>query len=124
LSRPHEANRVTRARGMAISEMKGYLRQQYDVAAVFDLEAIPDPDTRDKALVMFAMDITLYHLHTILPGRYVPETRVTRYERAITWLTGVQAGRIEPGLPALKDYAGVEKSIFRSGGNEKQNWGW
>lgn len=118
-----DENRKT-AEAMAIDEMKGYLRQQYDVESVFELQAIPDPDTRPKALVMFAMDITLYHLHAMLPQKYVPDIRITRYENAIAWLNKVQSGRIDPGLPGLKDDAGADKSIIRSGSNTKMDWSW
>lgn len=113
------------AEAMAIDEMKGYMRQQYDVAAIFDISAVPDPDTRPKAVVMFCMDITLFHLCAMLPGRYMPEIRVTRYDNAIIWLNKVQAGRIDPGLPAVTDTTtGESLSAIRSGSNEKQDWSW
>lgn len=113
-----------RAEVMAIDQMSGYLRGQYNVNEVFKLEAIPDPDTRPGVLVMYCMDITLYHLHAMIPGRFIPEIRRIRYEDALAWLKDVAKGLIDPGLPPITDEEGEAQYPLRYGSQTKQNWTW
>lgn len=56
----------------AIEEMSGYLRNKYDVSAIFVEADDIDNDIRNKTIVMFCMDITLYHLHSSVPSRLIP----------------------------------------------------
>lgn len=69
-------------------------------------------DNRNKKLKMVAMDVTLYHLHSAISPRDIPEIRQIRYdgmgkkddgENAIMWLEKVQKGRITPNLTAILD---------------------
>lgn len=85
----------------AIEEMSGYLRNKYDVAAIFVEADDIDNDTRNRTIVMFCMDICLYHLHSSVPSRLVPELREKRYENAIKWLEKVCTGKINPELPLI-----------------------
>lgn len=89
----------------AVEEMSSYLRPGYDVAAIFSAEG----DARNRQLVMHACDIALYHMAASLPARMGMEIRKERYERAVRWLEGVQAGKILPDLP-LKDGSGADAS--------------
>jgi phage gp36-like protein len=79
----------------AVEEMSSYLRPNFDVEAIFSAEG----DDRNRQLVMYACDIALYHMAASLPARMGIEIRKERYERAIKWLEGVQAGKILPDLP-------------------------
>lgn len=70
-------------------------------------------DDRNKKLVQITADVFLYHLHTRLNPRMVPQHRKIRYDgdgdihnamSAIKWLLMVQKGTIAPNLtPALDD---------------------
>ena len=51
---------------------------------------------------MYTADIVLYHLTASQPQKMGSEIRKERYERAVKWLEGVQAGRIVPDLPLAK----------------------
>ena len=90
---------LLRAERYAVEEISGYLRavesaktgvRPYDVAAAFAAEG----EARNSQLVMYAVDVALYHLIAWLPQRIGFEIRETRYKRAIEWLEGVQEGKI------------------------------
>ena len=79
----------------AQEEMTGYLRNRYNTNSVFAAEG----EERNPVLIMFMIDLALYHLFSSLPGKMGMETRQIRYEAAIKWLKNVNAGIINPGLP-------------------------
>lgn len=83
------------AEAEAIEEISGYLRPVYDTEALFAAEG----RDRNRLIVMYAADITLYHLAASMPGRMGSEVRKERYDRAVRWLEGVQSGKIIPDLP-------------------------
>lgn len=86
------------AEDRAIEEMKGYLTSRYDVDNIFNKTG----SARHNLVLMFAIDMALYHLHSIHNPAKLPEIRVQRYERAIEWLKQVSKGMINPeGLPIL-----------------------
>lgn len=86
----------------AQEEMAGYLRPKYDVAAIFSAEG----PQRNSLIVMYLCDIALYHMSASLPQKMGSEIRKERYDRAIKWLEGVQAGKIVPDLPLPIDENG------------------
>lgn len=90
----------------AIEEISGYLRPVYDTDAIFSKTG----EDRNWLIVMYAVDITLYHLSASQPQKMGAEVRKERYERAVKWLEGVQAGKIVPNLP-LKE-AEHASSVF------------
>ena len=55
---------------------------------------------------MYTCDIALYHMVSAMPQKLGSEIRKERYERAVKWLEGVQAGKIVPDLPAAVDTQG------------------
>lgn len=79
----------------AIEEMAGYLRPVYDTEAIFSATG----NERNRLIVMYTADIVLYHLNASQPQKMGSEIRKERYERAVKWLEGVQAGKIIPDLP-------------------------
>ena len=90
----------------ACEEIAGYLRPKYDTEAVFSAEG----ENRNRLVVMYAADIALYQ---------------ERYERAIKWLEGVQAGKIIPDLPLATDEDGTPTGDLLIFGSQKQlrhNW--
>jgi phage gp36-like protein len=52
------------------------------------------------------------------------EVRRERYERAVRWLEGVQAGRIDPGLPTVESESGDAPlgSVFIAQPRLRHNW--
>lgn len=86
---------IDNAEAEAIEEISGYLRPVYDTGAIFAAAG----NDRNRLIVMYTADIALYHLTASQPQKMGSEIRKERYERAVKWLEGVQAGRIIPDLP-------------------------
>ena len=104
----------------AIEEMAGYLRPVYDTEAVFSVTG----DDRNRLIVMYTADIALYHLAASQPQKMGNEIRKERYEQAIKWLEGVQAGKIVPDLPLMDaedDSSGFGTS-FHSSPKLRHDW--
>lgn len=100
------------AEQFAQEEMESYLRTRYDVGVIFDLnQQISD---RKKIIVMYLIDITLYHLHTNLTPDNIPDIRETRYKRAKDWLQKVADGKLSPDLPKIDN----PEDPFANGGNQ------
>lgn len=86
----------------AIEEVAGYLRPKYDTDAIFKATG----NERNHLIVMQTCDIALYHMTASAPQKMGMEIRKERYERAVKWLEGVQAGKIVPDLPLATDEQG------------------
>lgn len=100
----------------AISEMKSYLSGRYDVEAVFSATG----DDRHDLVLMFAKDITIYHLCSIREG-LMTQTRIDRYQRAIEWLKDVQKGElVVEGLPRLPEEDLAARSEYLMKSNPKR----
>ena len=111
----------TNAEQEAIEEISGYLRPTYDTSSIFSAEG----DSRNRLVVMYAADIALYHMIAAMPQKMGSEIRKERYERAIKWLEGVQAGKIVPDLPLATDEDGTpagELLIYGSQRPLRHNW--
>lgn len=108
----------SRAERMAIEEVSGYLRSRYDTKKVFAATGTG----RNDLVVMRTADIALYHLSSWLPSRMGHEIRKERYELALKWLEGVQAGKITPDLPTVTGDDG-EEDVYNpmKWGSEKKN---
>lgn len=104
----------------AIEEVSGYLRPVYDVDRIFSATGAD----RHRFLVMVVVDVALYHLSASQPQKMGSEVRRERYERVVRWLEGVQAGRIDPGLPTVStdDGAAPLTSVFFSQPKLRHNW--
>src|SRR4051794_12924421 len=70
----------------AVLEMKSFLNARYDVATIFAAVGL----LRDKTIVMYCKDISLYHLYSIYSFRAIPKVRIDRYNHAFQWLQDVQ----------------------------------
>jgi hypothetical protein len=82
----------------AISEMKSYLNKKYDCQAIFSQTG----EERHPLILMFALDITIYHIFCQHNPYKMSKIREDRYERAIEWLKGVMKGDITvEGAPLL-----------------------
>lgn len=76
-------------------------------------------DNRSKMLVQKMVDITLFHLHSRIAPRNIPEVRQKRYDEALEWLDQVAKGRRTAiNLPKIQPPQGQR---FRGGSNIKQS---
>ena len=117
VSQENRANAETEA----VEEVSGYLRPKYDTNAIFSAAGTE----RNKLVVMYTCDIALYHMVSAMPQKLGSEIRKERYERAVKWLEGVQAGKILPDLPAAVDTQGDPVStgiILTSQPPLRHNW--
>lgn len=109
------------AEAEAMEEIAGYLRPKYDTAAIFSAEG----DNRNRLIVMYTADIALYHMNASMPQKMGGEIRKERYERAVKWLEGVQAGKVIPDLPVATGEDGEPAGIgiiFNSEKPLRHNW--
>lgn len=109
------------AESEAQEEISSYLRPVYNCKAVFAADGF----SRNKLIVMYMCDIALYHMTASLPQKMGSEIRKERYERAVKWLEGVQAGKIVPDLPVCVDATGEPSGVgvvFHSQKPLRNNW--
>lgn len=93
----------------AIAEMVGYLNKTYDVEAIFTARGAD----RHSLIIMYAVDITLYHLFSIHNPAKMSGIRKDRYDRAMEWLKMVAAGDITiGGAPRLPKENARENARF------------
>lgn len=105
----------------AMEEIAGYLRPKYDTEAIFTAEG----KGRNRLIVMYTADIALYHMSASMPQKMGSEIRKERYERAVKWLEGVQAGKVIPDLPEAVDESGAPSGIgiiWNSDKPLRHNW--
>lgn len=117
-----DPDNISNAIAEAQEEVAGYLRPKYDTDRIFATEG----NGRNRQLVMYTADIALYNMIASLPNRMGYETRKERYERAIKWLEGVQAGKIVPDLPIATDETGSDISqggvLVYGNGPDRHSW--
>ena len=95
----------------AVEEMKSYLNTRYDVTAIFNATGT----NRNKTIMMYCKDISLYHLYSISTMVAIPDVRVNRYKKALQWLEEVNEQKINPDGLLLNT-----KSFVKTGGNDKR----
>jgi Protein of unknown function (DUF1320) len=82
-------------------------------------------DPRHGLIRTYMVDITLYHAHSAIPQKMIPELRVVRYEAAIAWLKAVAKGDISPDLPVVANDDGTSTDAsFRLGSRTKLRHDW
>lgn len=112
---------------MIISEtitlMKGYLNARFNADAIFNHSAPdpgpdPGPDPRDPVVVKILKDIVIYEVYSLHNPNIVSDVIEKNMERAMEWLRGVQAAKINPDLPKHPDPD--EISYIISGSNPQR----
>lgn len=98
----------------AVSEAKGYLTGSFDTDAIFNATG----SMRHALVLTFVKDIAVWHLIALSNYQADIAMREKRYDRAISWLKGVQKGDIVPDLPAAPSTV-TAKIIY--GSNPKRN---
>ncbi len=84
----------------AVAEMRSYLNKSYDCNAIFSARG----DDRHPLILMFAVDIAIYHIFCQHNPYKMSQVRQDRYDRAVKWLEGILSGDLTidgaPTLPA------------------------
>lgn len=84
----------------AISEMRGYMNKIYDCDAIFSATG----SSRNALILMFALDISIFHIFCQHNPYKISKIRQDRYDRAVEWLKGVMKGDITiDGAPKLPE---------------------
>jgi len=88
------------AEAKAIETFREWLAcTKYDLDAIFSVD-----NDRHPLIIMYLVDIMLYHIHS--SGINIPETKLLRYDSAMTWLKHVKSGMVAPNkLPLLPEPA-------------------
>ena len=102
----------------AIAEMRGYLKARYDVDALFAQQG----EDRHPLVLMFAIDIAVYHLFSLHNPQKLSQLRKDRYERAMEWLRQVAAQKIlVDGAPELDQETVAGHTPLRVSSNPKRH---
>lgn len=84
----------------AIAEMRGYIGKSYDCEAIFNARGAD----RHPLILMFALDIAIYHIFCQHNPYKISKVREERYKRAVEWLKGVMRGDVTiEGAPRLPE---------------------
>lgn len=84
----------------AVAQMRSYLNKIYDCDDIFAARG----DERHPLILMFALDIAIYHIFCQHNPYKMSDIRKERYERAVEWLKGVMAGDVTvDGAPLLPE---------------------
>lgn len=102
---------------MAIGEMASYLKRRFDTTAIFAATG----EERNPVIILKLLDMVIYHLHSRINPRQIPDLRAERYENAIKWLEDVAKDKIDPDLPATEQ---PEGGIISYGSEPKRNPRW
>jgi Protein of unknown function (DUF1320) len=73
-------------------------------------------DSRDQQVLTYVIDIVLYHLHSRIAPRNIPDLRIKRYDDAVKWFKMAAKGEVTPALPLLQPTQGGR---IRFGGQVK-----
>lgn len=75
-------------------------------------------DNRNQQLVLFMIDVTLYHLHSRIAPHNIPQLRMDRYDSVIAWLKMAAKGEVTADIPKIQPLTGTR---IRFGGAIKQS---
>jgi len=94
-----DSRKRERALEMAMDEVRSYMRTRYRI----NQEFLKTGDDRNDYIMLIVIDLTLYHLFSMLAPRMGMETKKERYDAAIRWLKDVRDGKSDPGIPSVDD---------------------
>lgn len=102
----------------AVAEMRGYLSARFDCDRIFSAIG----EQRHPLVLMYAKDITLYHVFCIHNPQKISKIRIDRYNRSLEWLKGVAKYEISvEGLPSKDNEESRKASPFQMRSNPKRN---
>jgi phage gp36-like protein len=94
----------------AVMEMRSYLNKQYDCNKIF----LAQGTERHALVLMFALDIAIYHIFCQHNPYKISKIRQDRYDRAVEWLKGVMRGDVTiDGAPLLSAEEVEDKSRWQ-----------
>jgi phage gp36-like protein len=79
---------------------------------------------RNPFIILYLVDLTLYHLHSKDAARLIPKVREDRYQDALDWLKGVAEGLIDADLPQLVETDPEYKPEIRYNSHPAENHRW
>ena len=74
---------------------------------ILDTDYWTNGDNRDQQMLLYFIDIALYHLHSRIAPRNIPQLRIDRYHSAIDWLKMCGKGEVTPNLPLIQPKSGA-----------------
>ena len=104
----------------AQAQRESYLSDRYNAGIIFQQTG----NDRNPLVVMYMIDIALYHLFCTITPRMVPDIRIERYRDAMKWLDKVREGDINPNLPENTNKAGDKLIDSYFGSNIKNGYSW
>lgn len=94
----------------AVAEMRSYLSKVYDCDTIFQATG----SDRHPLILMFALDIAIYHIFCQHNPYKMSKIRQDRYDRAIEWLKGVMNGDATiDGAPLLDEQTQADNSRWQ-----------
>ena len=94
----------------AVAEMRSYMNKAYDCDAIFSARGTD----RHPLVLMFALDIAIYHIFCQHNPYKMSKIRQDRYDRAVEWLKGVMDGDVTiDGAPLLPEDELADKSRWQ-----------
>lgn len=94
----------------AVAEMRSYMNKTYDCNAIFSATG----DDRHTLILMFAIDITVYHIFCQHNPYKIAKIRQDRYDRAVDWLKGIKNGDVTiDGAPLLPEEDLIDNSPWQ-----------
>lgn len=94
----------------AVAEMRSYMNKTYDCDAIFSARG----EDRHPLILMFALDIAIYHIYCQHNPYKMSKIRQDRYDRAVKWLEGIMAGDVTiDGAPLLPEDELADKSRWQ-----------
>jgi hypothetical protein len=113
-----ENTSIASAELKAQAQMEESLNLRYDVGLIFGAIG----NARNPIVIMYLIDIALYHLHSKLATRMIPKIREDRFLAAKEWLKLVRSGELNPDLPTHAETLGNYR--IRLGCNIKHSQDW
>lgn len=98
----------------AISEVKMYLFEHYDVDTIFASEA----EQRHPMVLKWCLNIALYELYERIPDEAVPERIIKNYDDTVKQLREIAANKISIDLPRKTEGEDNESITRFQGGSE------
>lgn len=108
------------AEAKAESQIRSRLAVRYQVDTIFSQSGA----SRNSEIIMYYIDMVLYHLHSRINPGQIPEMRKERYADALDWLNKVSSGDYLPDLPKVGDADGDgvdDKNVVQWGGKSPRD---
>ena len=89
-----------------------------------DTDYFAKGDSRNQQIKTYTLDISLYHLHSRINPRNIPQLRMDRRDEAMKMLEKISDGKITADLPVRSDVDDVAGHNIIYGSNYKKTWGY